>query len=87
MVLNIKTHTTDQAVENESAECSALKGHIYCTPLMEWITMEEKGTYILYPTHGVDHYGREGDIYTVPHPQGGSVWKRRGYIYHTPSVE
>lgn len=60
--------------------------YIYRTPFMEWITMEEKGAYTLNPIHGVDHYGREGDIYTVPHPQGGSEWKRRGHIYCTSST-
>lgn len=60
--------------------------YIYRTPFMEWITMEEKGAYTLNPIHGVDHYGREGDIYTIPHPQGGSEWKRRGHIYCTSST-
>lgn len=88
MVLNTKTHTTGQAVENEPVEWLSPTEKYILNPIHGVDHYErERDIYIPYPIHGVDHYGREGDIYTVPHPQGGSVWKRRGHIYCAPSME
>lgn len=87
MVLNIKTHTTGQAVENEPVEWLSPTEKYILNPIHGVDHYErERDIYIPYPIHGVDHYGREGGIYTEPHPRSGSLWKRRGHIYRTPST-